>query len=139
MKLRKILSLALAAVMALGLTPVTTHADTQDPADTKNPVNYIKRSWDGAKIVETTETCYDYELLHSSNSSWYTIGRDKETTWYVAQGNITMNGTTLTVRGDVSIILCDGAELKVKDGVEVKTGYSLTIYAQSEGTGAKWR
>ena len=101
------------------------------------PVNYVKRSWDSVnkQIVETMETCYSYELLHSSNSSWYTVGQENQTTWYVARGSITMNGTTLTVRGNVNIILCDGANVQIKDGIEVKTGYSLTIYGQSGDTG----
>ena len=131
MKLKRILPLLLAVVMVIGLTPMTAMADSQDP------VNYVVRSWDETqnKVVETTGTCTDYELLHSSNSSWYTIGKENETTWYVAQGNITMNGTTLTVRGNVNIILCDGADVKIKDGIEVKTGYSLTIYGQAGDSG----
>ncbi|MBQ3859432.1 MAG: hypothetical protein II779_02820, partial [Clostridia bacterium] len=86
-------------------------------------MSYIERSWDGEKVVETEKLCTDFELLHNSNSSWYTVGKDGETTWYVAQGDITMNGTTLTVRGNVNIILCDGAHVEIKDGIEVKTGY----------------
>ena len=130
MKQKKWLSILLALCMALSLLPVTAMADT-------GPVNYVKRAWDSVnkQVVETTETCYSYELLHSSNSSWYTVGQEKRTTWYVAQGNITMNGTTLTVRGNVNIILCNGANVQIKDGIEVKTGYSLTIYGQSGDTG----
>ena len=112
---------------------VQIDADTTVIAFFNAVVYYIDRSWDGTKIVETTKPCTDYELLHSSNSSWYTIGQSGQTTWYLAQGNITMNGTTLTVRGNVNIILCDGADVKIKDGIEVKTGYSLTIYSQSYG------
>ncbi|SDM08999.1 hypothetical protein SAMN04487833_1701, partial [Sarcina sp. DSM 11001] len=100
-----------------------------------NDVCYIERSWNGKKVVETPKVCPVYELLHSFNSSWYTIGQEGKTTWYVAKGDITMNGTTLTVRGDVRIILCDGADVKIKDGIEVKTGYSLTIYGQAGDTG----
>ena len=96
--------------MVFSLTPMTALADSQEP------VNYVERSWDGTQVVETTRTCTDYELLHSTNSSWYTIGQEGQTTWYVASGNITMNGTTLTVRGNVNIILCDGANVKIKDG-----------------------
>ena len=130
--MKKPLSLLLTIFILLGLTPVTARADVTSP-----PVEYIKRAWDSENktVVATTETCYSYELLHSSNSSWYTVGKDGETTWYVAQGDITMNGTTLTVRGNVNIILCDDANVQIKDGIEVKTGYSLTIYGQSKDKG----
>ncbi|SDM08869.1 hypothetical protein SAMN04487833_1691, partial [Sarcina sp. DSM 11001] len=115
---------------------VLIEADTTVAAVfTNDVVYYIERSWNGTAVVETKKHCTDYELLHSSNSSWYTIGQEGKTTWYVAQGNITMNGTTLTVRGDVRIILCDDADVKIKDGIEVKTGYSLTIYGQAGDTG----
>ena len=118
-------------VGVLGISEVVTAPAGSDPVD------YTKRSWDDVnkKVVSTREICVGYELLHSSNSSWYTVGQEGKTTWYVARGNITMNGTTLTVRGNVNIILCDGADVWIKDGVEVKTGYSLSIYGQYGSTG----
>ena len=129
MKLKKMLSLLLTLIMALNMLPITVLAESTDS------ITYIKRSWNGTKVVESEEPCTSYELLHNSNSSWYYIGQDGETTWYVAQGNITMNGTTLSVRGNVNIILCDDADVTIKDGIEVKNGNSLTIYGQKKGTG----
>ena len=129
MKKKKLLPFLLTLCMVFGLMPVTVLAESQET------VKYIERSWDGSKVVETEKSCTDYELLHSTNSSWYTVGQEGRTTWYVAKGNITMNGTTLTVRGDVRIILCDGADVRIKDGIEVKTDYSLTIYGQAGDSG----
>ena len=75
-----------------------------------------------------------------------TLGEDGETTWYVVKNSNTdenvNNGVdakytgTLTLNGDVNLILCDGAEMDVTcsaDGI-VNNG-SLTIYGQSTGDG----
>lgn len=55
--------------------------------------------------------------------------------WYKADGKVTVPGD-LTVSGDVNLILKDGCELTVDEGVRVPEGSSLTIYAQSEGDDA---
>ena len=75
-----------------------------------------------------------------------TLGEDGETTWYVVKNSNTdenvNNGVdakytgTLTLNGNVNLILCDGAEMSVTcsaDGI-VNNG-SLTIYGQSTGDG----
>jgi uncharacterized repeat protein (TIGR02543 family) len=62
------------------------------------------------------------------------------TGWYVAKGEVTIN-ESVTVSGDVNLILADGAHLEVtvasgyKSGLNVASGNSLTIYAQANGTG----
>ena len=61
------------------------------------------------------------------------------TGWYVVDSNVTKNGT-LTVTGDVKLILVDGCTLTVNGssnnaGVSVTSGNSLTIYGQLAGTG----
>lgn len=63
--------------------------------------------------------------------SWGTAGTEQ---WYVAQGEININGR-VTVNGDVHLILTDGASLTITDGIRVSDGNSLTIYAQSAGGG----
>ena len=57
--------------------------------------------------------------------------------WYVVRGNLERN-TTLTVSGEVHIILEDGSDLGVggsssNAGINVSAGKSLNIYAQSTG------
>ena len=54
--------------------------------------------------------------------------------WYVAIGDVTVNGR-ITVTGDVNIILCDGATLRVENGIRVSSGNSLTVWGQTKGTG----
>ncbi|MBO7687329.1 MAG: InlB B-repeat-containing protein [Kiritimatiellae bacterium] len=61
--------------------------------------------------------------------------------WYVVANNVTFNDTTLTVSGDVKIILRDDKTMTVKGdwakaGINVALGNSLTIYCQTAGTGA---
>ena len=62
--------------------------------------------------------------------------------WYVVTENTTVSGT-ITVSGSVNLVLADGAKLTVSGGstqynagIAVPTSSSLTIYAQSAGTGA---
>ena len=64
--------------------------------------------------------------------------------WYVVKGNVAIN-STVTVTGDVKLILADGCSLTVngtttantyKAGINVAAGNSLTIYAQENGTGS---
>lgn len=64
-----------------------------------------------------------------------------ESGWYIVKGNVAIN-STLTVSGDVKLILADGANLTVTPsnsdnaGINVAAGNSLSIYIQSDGTGS---
>ena len=61
--------------------------------------------------------------------------------WYTVANDITFSSKTLTVEGDVKIVLRDGKTMTItsgennKAGVSVADGYSLSIYGQSAGTG----
>ena len=67
-----------------------------------------------------------------------------ETGWYVAEGTVTIS-STVTVNGDVNLILADGAKLTVSVSESYKAGIlvandgttvnKLTIWCQSCGTG----
>ncbi|MBE6382650.1 MAG: hypothetical protein E7049_06525, partial [Lentisphaerae bacterium] len=65
-----------------------------------------------------------------------------ETGWYVVNSDLAYGAHGLTISGDVKLVLADGASLTAtaasysqKAGINVPEGASLTIYAQSEGTG----
>ena len=91
-----------------------------------------------------TANCTIFTVIDGSET---TLGTEGETTWYVVKNSNTdasvNNGAdavftgTLTLNGDVNIILCDGAEMSVTcdddDGI-VNNG-TLTIYSQSTGDG----
>ena len=85
------------------------------------PVPYIDAA--GA-----TQNCATYTL--------YTGQTALTADWYVVDGTQTP-ASRITVTGDVNIILKDGSHLNAADGgINVADGNSLTIYAQSGGTGA---
>ncbi len=54
--------------------------------------------------------------------------------WYEVDGNQTID-STVTVNGDVSLILKEGCKLEANGGITVTEGSSLTVYGQSVGTG----
>ena len=54
--------------------------------------------------------------------------------WYAAISDVTIN-SRVEVKGDVNLILCDGADLKIPKGVNVPKGSSLTIWQQKNKTG----
>ena len=63
-----------------------------------------------------------------------------ETGWYIVKGNVAIS-STVTVTGDVKLILADGCSLTVTGssnsaGIRVIGDNSLTIYAQEIGTGS---
>lgn len=65
---------------------------------------------------------------------------DKELTadycngWYAAWNTLTV-GDRITVKGDVHLILMDGCNFTANDGIGVENDKSLTIYAQTQGSG----
>jgi len=122
---RKILSLTLAAVMLLGM------AFTGIPAGILTAHAGMDESYIDANGQE--QIC-PFAANLGSGTTTLTSG------WYLASG--TLNYTsTITVSGDVYLILKDGCNLTVTGGsgsagINVAAGNSLTIYAQSGGTGS---
>ena len=54
--------------------------------------------------------------------------------WYYFEGDIAID-SRLYIDGDVNIILCDHANIKIPKGVAVNSPSSLTIYGQNIGSG----
>ena len=94
-------------------------------------VVYQKAAWDESKseVVCTEETADSCTPVENSAAAvtWYNG-------WYVVNGNVTIS-EPITVTGAVNLILADGCTLNAEKGIVVTTGNSLTIYAQSGGTG----
>ncbi|MBR0509326.1 MAG: right-handed parallel beta-helix repeat-containing protein [Clostridia bacterium] len=87
------------------------------------PVSYVNAQG------EAQEPIADYTTLDKSVTEW-TNG------WYVLKNDVTYPGR-IAVKGDnVNLILCDGATLNANKGIFIREGYSLTIWAQKNGTGA---
>jgi uncharacterized repeat protein (TIGR02543 family) len=75
------------------------------------------------------KVCASATAVKGTEQEWGTEGKD---TWYVVKSGITMNNR-VEVRGNIHLILCDGATLSSEKGIAVNAGNSLTIYAQSMG------
>ncbi len=99
-----------------------------DPAPITESVEYQEASWDGSQVTyeSKTETCTLVE--NSAEAVTWTAG------WYAVSGTVTID-QPITVNGEVHLILTDGCDLTAAKGIVVTTGNSLTIYAQSGGTG----
>ena len=71
--------------------------------------------------LQTTTDYVDYLGQTALGDGWYVLFDDVETIGRVA------------VTGDVNLVLCDGATWNARAGVNVVSGGSLTIWAQSDG------
>ncbi len=68
----------------------------------------------------------------ASGTEWGAAG---ETTWYAVTDSVTITNR-VEVQGSVNLILCDGSTLTAEKGITVSgDNNSLTIWAQSGGTG----
>ena len=105
--IRKFLAFILmfALVMSFG----TAHADS---------VTYIDAD-------RTSKTCENYTRL-TDQTTW--------SGWYVASETVNISGR-VTVNGEAHLILTDGAQLSIPEGITVNENNSLTIYGQSANTG----
>ena len=58
-----------------------------------------------------------------------------ENGWYAVKENTEIDGR-VQVRGDVNLILCNGVTLTPRLGIELFSGNSLTIWAQTQAENA---
>lgn len=98
--------------------------------ETGAPVPYLAWDYTNKTMVEKTgdEACKDYTEVTDSTTTW---GEPNGVTWYVVKKNVTIS-SRITVNGNVSLILCNGAKLTASRGITVADGGNiLNIYAQS--------
>ena len=107
---KRFLSLLCVLALCLGLLPVTALAATVEN------ITYLDESG-------TQQTAASATQVTNSDTQW-TGG------WYVAQSNITIDGT-VTISGNVHLILEDGCNLTVNGGILLQSGSNMYIYAQS--------
>lgn len=104
---RIIASIATSAVLAVGSLSFTAINAIADEA-----VSYYGLSADGT-VVSGTVT--DYTKIASSDSAWGIAGKE---TWYVADGIFNIYTTNpLNLKGNVNVILKNGAEVIVSHGI----------------------
>ncbi len=107
---KRFLSLLCVLALCLGLLPVTALAATVEN------ITYLDENG-------TQQTAASATQVTNSDTQW-TDG------WYVAQSNITIDGT-VTISGNVHLILEDGCNLTVNGGILLQSDGNMYIYAQS--------
>ena len=113
-------SLTVPVILGLGLLPGTAWAAEE--------VSYLAYSWDGSKLTSEMKSVTDYTLVASTDTAWGAAG---ETTWYVADGDVSISNR-VDVNGSVNLLLKDDCELS-PNFIIISAGSTLTIYAQTEG------
>ena len=93
------------------------------------PVNYLAYQTATHSFVE--QTVSEPTLVDEFTT---TMGADNTETWYAVRRGVS-NSNRIEVRGTVHLILCDGKTMTASKGITVNNGNSLSIYAQSGGTG----
>ena len=94
---------------------------------------YIKRAWDGKKVVEN-------ECVRTPAEGYIKMSEVPDSgtlqggNWYYVDSNVAFSGRIHT-DGEVNIILGDGATVDFKRGLEVGENDTLNVYDQKEGTG----
>lgn len=119
---RIIAGIATSAVLATGTLSFTVINAIADEA-----VSYYGLSADGTVISGTVT---DYTRIASTDTAWGIAGKE---TWYVADGNFGIGTTTnpLDLKGNVNVILKNGAEVSVVNGI-AGTDATITFYSESE-------
>ena len=100
---KRMLSLLCVLALCLGLLPTAALAATVEN------ITYLDESG-------TQQTAASATQVTNSDTEW-TDG------WYVAQSNITIDGT-VAISGNVHLILEDGCNLTVNGGILLKSGSS---------------
>ena len=129
---RIIAGIATSAVLAVGSLSFTAINAIADEA-----VSYYGLSADGTVISGTVT---DYTKIASSDTAWGIAGKE---TWYVADGIVNIVTTTydydnstyiynpVELKGNVNVILKNGAEVSVLNGI-AGTDATITFYSESE-------
>ncbi len=97
-------------------------------------VNYLDRTWDGNKVVETPSTCSSYTEISGNKPSQEEELKDG---WYVVKSNASRKRLIIGSQAKVNLIVCDGATLNsiITFNYYIMYESYLHIYGQSEGTG----
>lgn len=121
----------LTAVLIGGVVCFADAYDAQDTGDGSQGIPYICHVADAdGKLTTTEESVVDYITVDGADTSW---GVDSTESWYVVDGDVSIGGS-VTVNGDVNLILTDGSSLTA-DYITVNQDDSITVYGQSEGSG----
>ncbi|MBO4395020.1 MAG: hypothetical protein J5819_01570 [Eubacterium sp.] len=99
-------------------------------------MDIIPTYFDNSLVVGVTpeeKTANNVTEINNGSSSAVTWGSTSDT-WYAVKSNVTFDDR-ITISGHVHLILCDGMTLTACKGITIDSPNSLSIYAQSAGTG----
>lgn len=103
-------------------------------------VTYL--DWDETQNKLVKKNCTEsYEVLAGDKERQ--LGESGQTRWYVVQDAASTGTRDATIEGDVRLIICDGAHLRLNcfsmlndySSLIIKPGASLTVYGQEQRTG----
>lgn len=122
---KRILPTFLALALCLSLLPTAALAEGEG-------IGYLYYDEDSKTMKTGTKADGECTIVNNSDPA-ETWGNSTGATWYVVPKGtaVTISGR-VTLEGETYLILCDGAELTVTDGI-VAYGKNLTIYGQSTG------
>ena len=119
---KRILPLLVAVLMVFAMMPAQKAFAAADTTDAVY--------WD--PNTKRTESQNDCVIVESGNASW---GVSSEETWYVVKGKVEISDR-VQVSGYVNLILCEDAELIVKQGINVLSPNSFIVWSEKkDGTG----
>jgi predicted outer membrane repeat protein len=102
---------------------------TYSPDPVGTSVTYLD-VWENNKLPDgsyPTKTCSNFTKMSNVSTSNPVLSNG----WYVVDKNLTFN-KRITINGTVNIILMDNTMLTANKGVDVPTGKTLHIWAQSD-------
>ena len=124
---KRLLACLLTVAMLVSFFPCPAFA--ADAGDvTYRDYDESSQTWDET----ATRTAGSYTLVSDDNDTW---SDDEHDGWYVLNADTAFD-FNISVTGDVHLILKDGCTLTASRGITVEEGNGLTIYAQSNDTGA---
>ena len=109
----------------IAFSVIFTQIKVEAFADIVASVEYYDRDEGVIKTVSA-------EAVKDTMTTWGEGSSDINPKWYVVQQGKVETASRIIVKGNVNLILADGAELQAKAGIDVSTGSSLTIYAQTD-------
>ncbi|MBO5629389.1 MAG: Ig-like domain-containing protein [Aeriscardovia sp.] len=112
-----------------------TVSNTANYSYATNEVSYTLTVNDGYSYLDLTTGEPVTKYVSSANSQVVT---SSTTTWdgsktLIVENDVTITGT-VDLSGNTSLVLCDGAKLKVNGKIVYSADQKLTIYAQSTGS-----
>jgi len=122
-KREKVTGLYALLVMAVAFICMSGFVTTEVKA--ADSYSYIECTWNkiNKKVDKVSQTADSCVVIDSTTTPW-------SNGWYVVTGDVTI-GSLVRVTGEVNLILTNGATLTASAGINVTSGNTLNIYAQS--------